>query len=293
MRLWCSSRSTKITVRTQFSAAPALASSNCVLLIGLLTKKNFPPPSARTPKRSFSTRRTIPPAKSSRAPNSNSSATFAFAGTPIASPTKSTNTFFMTARNTFPWPPSTACATTPLSSTASRKLTVSPAGAWAGFSPLQHRRRCGSPTACWLDRIVFPAELLPQARCALRRQTRAHPENSHRRRLHRLQAAGRLLRHDRYFWFRRSRPRAISRGNQGRALLQIPCRKSRRGRCPRLQFLQRPSRRRLASPFYVLQKRRNPRRRRTAPLETPRLGKGFDEPARSAARSEERRVGKE
>src|SRR5206468_12453669 len=50
----------------------ALPISNCVLLIGLLTKKNFPPPSARTPKRSFSTRRTIPPAKFSRAPSSNS-----------------------------------------------------------------------------------------------------------------------------------------------------------------------------------------------------------------------------
>ena len=170
MRLWCSSRSTKITVRTQFSAAPALASSNCVLLIGLLTKKNFPPPSARTPKRSFSTRRTIPPAKFSRAPSSNSSATFAFAGTPIASPTKSTNTFFMTARNTFPWPPSTACATTPLSSTASRKLTVSPAGAWAGFSPLQDRRSpSAKSTTSSPSALRLPYSMLARSHCISRR----------------------------------------------------------------------------------------------------------------------------
>jgi aminotransferase len=58
-------------------------------------------------------RPTIPPGRSSRAPNWSLSVICACAGTPTALPTKSTNTFCTMARNTFPWHASTACVTAP------------------------------------------------------------------------------------------------------------------------------------------------------------------------------------
>ena len=75
-----------------------------------------------------------PTGKVFTAANSNSFATSAYAGTPTASPMKSTSTSFTTAPSTSPWRASTACANVLSSSTACRKLTASPGGAWAGRS---------------------------------------------------------------------------------------------------------------------------------------------------------------
>ena len=106
---------------------------------GATTRTNSPRRLGPKPRPSSSTRRTIPPAKFSRAPNSNSSAIFACAGTPTASPTKSTSTFCTTAPSTSPWRASTACANAPSSSTACPRRTASPDGASAG--PLLRRNR--------------------------------------------------------------------------------------------------------------------------------------------------------
>ena len=100
--------------------------------------RSSPPRSARAPRRSSSTRRTIPREKFSSARSSKRSAIFACDGMPSPSRTKSTSTCSTTARGTSPSRRSKGCASAPSRSTRFRRRIASRDGAWAGPSP---RRR--------------------------------------------------------------------------------------------------------------------------------------------------------
>ena len=212
----------------------------------LRPRANWRAPSGRAPRPSSSTRPTIPPAKSSPARNSNSSAISASRWNAFAITDEIyEHILYDGTRAHFHGVASTACATAPSPSTACPKPIASPAGAWAGPSrpPEATRSRSARSTiflpsapprplqAAGALALKLPTDLLRKSRRKLpRRSAIACSASCEQAGFDVLQAARRLLHHDRHFALRIPRRyglRAISRGEHRRRLR------------PRLELLQR------------------------------------------------------
>src|SRR3984957_14407489 len=118
------------------------------------------------------------------------------------------------------------------------------------------RPAAGSRRGC----IEFAAGILHETCRGIPQAPRSPNARADCGRLQMLPPTRRLLRDDRHLRLR---------FRQRRFLRQTPRQRYRRSLRPGIEFLSRPARRRKASPLRLLQKDRNPRRRRTKAGQTP------------------------